>query len=56
MVFLKATLVSLDLILGNKSGKQSTCVKTVQAKVFLLVFPQQSVKDEAIFEVSLQYF
>ena len=25
-------------------------------KVFLLVFPQQSVKDEAIFEVSLQYF
>lgn len=38
MVFLNATLVSLDLILGNKSGKQSTCVKTVQAKVFCCAF------------------
>ena len=36
MVFLNATLVSLDLILGNKLGKQSTCVKTVQAKAFCL--------------------
>ena len=35
-MFLNATLVSLDLILGNKLGKQSTCVKTVQAKAFCL--------------------